>query len=372
MKRWPLAWRWVVSAIVFAAACSDGDPSTGEPSGAGGSSSTTGPGGAEATGGDGSPAGGGGSGGDRSGTGGVGGLPCRPSLPVLDVAPGLLSETGLYDDIATGVIAGGVREFEPRFALWSDGATKSRYAYLPECDVIDTTNMDDWQVPIGARYWKEFVRDGVRVETRLIARKGPLASDWVFATYAWQGSDATRIDQGASDVLGTGHDIPPTFACPTCHKEKWRILGFGAIQLSHAGPGLTVESLSLDGLLTTPAPDGFAVPGDAAAQAALGYLHANCGNCHFDTGVPNSDMRLKLQVGAATVEATDTFVTAVDVPASIFGCGGCDRIEPGDAAASAVVIRMSTRGDSAQMPPLGTEVVDDAGVAAVAAWIDAL
>ena len=50
------------------------------------------------------------------------------------------------------------------------------------------------------------------------------------------------------------------------------------------------------------------------------------------------------------------------------------RVVPGDPAHSALVVRMSTRatGLGRQMPPLATEVVDDAGVSAVSAWIAAL
>jgi mono/diheme cytochrome c family protein len=48
------------------------------------------------------------------------------------------------------------------------------------------------------------------------------------------------------------------------------------------------------------------------------------------------------------------------------------RLEPGHAAGSAIVARMSVRGAGEQMPPIGTQHVDDAGVAAVARWIDSL
>jgi hypothetical protein len=48
------------------------------------------------------------------------------------------------------------------------------------------------------------------------------------------------------------------------------------------------------------------------------------------------------------------------------------RIVAGDPDASYIVARMSARGTGLQMPPLGTEVVDTQGLAAVRRWIEAL
>ncbi len=47
------------------------------------------------------------------------------------------------------------------------------------------------------------------------------------------------------------------------------------------------------------------------------------------------------------------------------------RIAAGNSGSSEVIRRMNLR-DRGQMPPLGTEQVDAAGVATVRAWIDAL
>jgi hypothetical protein len=132
-----------------------------------------------------------------------------------------------------------------------------------------------------------------------------------------------------------------------------------------------MATLSAEGRLTTPSPAGFQVPEEGSlAGAALGYLHANCGNCHNPTGVALS-MSLRLSVSDVSVTDTDTYQTAVNQPTEVFWCDGCDRIEPGNAAASAIVQRMSIRGGT-QMPPIGTEVVDATGVNAVTAWINAL
>ena len=306
--------------------------------------------------------------GSSSGGGGSGGGVCGP-LPFLTEPPATLSETGLYDDIANDVIAVHAKPFQPLYPLWSDDAAKERWFYIPECEQVDTSDMDTWQVPVGARLWKQFTRDGVRIETRLIMRTGPGQSDFEFATYQWTGDEAFRVQNGVIDANGTDHDIPPQTMCSNCHRKDWRILGFSAIQLTHSLPGETMASLSAAGLLTNPLPGGVVIPGNPVDQAGLGYLHANCGSCHFDGGVPNPPISFKVLQAHTTVESTDTYTTCVNQAAN-FNCN-CDRIEPGDAAASAVIQRMSVRtGD--QMPPFATEVVDNDGVAAVSAFIDQL
>ncbi len=297
------------------------------------------------------------------------------ALPILKTAPATLSGTGLYSDIAAKVMNAQVLEFQPSYPLWSDGAGKVRRVYLPRCSKVDTTNMDHWKFPVGARFWKEFTRDGVLVETRFIHRYGPNATDWILAAYQWRpgGDDADYVPDGVADASATPHDIPKDGDCLACHSRLLeRILGFSALQLSHDGPGETMATLSDAGWLTTPHEQGYTLPGDAKAHAALGYLHANCGNCHNPTGVPEVNLRLRVLVGNTTVESTDTYKTTVNVAATRFACNGCSRIAPGDADASAVIMRMKARGGDAQMPPIGTELPDTTGISAVSEWIDGL
>src|SRR5262245_20803994 len=70
--------------------------------------------------------------------------------------PQALSETGLYRDIATRGLAAGVISYDVRYELWSDGAEKQRYLYLPPGTQIDSSDMDGWRFPIGTKVWKTF------------------------------------------------------------------------------------------------------------------------------------------------------------------------------------------------------------------------
>ena len=304
---------------------------------------------------------------------------------VIDVADGprRLSATGLYSDLGAGTIAPGIVEYAPAFALWSDGADKRRWVQLPAGALIDTSDMDHWRFPVGTRFWKEFSRDGVRLETRLVERvadTGDREADTWMGAFVWlpDQSDAVLAVDGATDVLGHDHVVPSQVRCWTCHGgEPGPGLSFAAVQLSKAGAGPSLASLAASGVLSHPPPAAadYSPPGPPAVAAALGYLHANCGHCHDPLGSarPDVDLFLRLDVAARTPEATAAYRTAVGVPLQFFRGGGLTaRIVAGDAAASAVIYRMSMRAMGVSMPPIATEHVDTVGLATVTAWIESL
>jgi hypothetical protein len=310
------------------------------------------------------------------------------NLPLLDTAPPTLDQTGLYlsPSSAPDDIAPYVYEFSPRYPLWSDGALKRRWIYLPKCTQIDTSDMNHWKFPVGTRFWKQFTfsvdSNAVRVETRFIHHYGPGDNDWLFMAYEWDPNVASPtagntlpVPNGVVNANGTQHDIPPTYECSMCHtKLPERILGFSAFELTSNPGNVTMSLLSAEHLLTVPAPNGFSPPGTSVEQDGLGYLHANCGGCHnaFNSVTPTSPSpRMRLLVEQTTLEATDTFTTLVNVPTYNDEFAGMDRIAAGDHASSEIIVRMSQRSDL-QMPPIATEVVDTQGVATVSAFIDSL
>jgi hypothetical protein len=325
--------------------------------------------------------------GGDGGSGGTGGT-CVNTLPNEMMAPANLSETGLYSDITQKTIAAYAQEFAPQFVLWSDGADKRRWIYLPECDpVIDNTDENNWSFPVGTRMWKEFsLNNGQLLETRMIHRYGPGPDDFVFAAYQWLDGDeeATFVPNGFEDAKGTEHDIPAEVDCRRCHGMSdtggggipAHYLGFSAIQLSHQGPGLTMATLSENGNLMNPAPQGYTVPGNQVERAALGYLHANCSNCHNNTpeGVVYPKFDAQIKPGDSDVAMTSTYMTMVNVMTQNFMTGCNMRVHGGNLANSCIHVRMSARGsdgmpNSNQMPPLATDVVDTAGLAIIEPWI---
>lgn len=305
-------------------------------------------------------------------------------------APQHLADTGLYADFATKTLAPDVHPFSPQYALWSDGATKRRWIRLPPKKRIDATNPDAWIFPVGTRFWKEFAF-GRRVETRLIERQAN--GEWFFATYRWNEdeSDAvlvpeTGVRHVAESRPGVPYDLPGVVECRACHESGLAtILGFSALQLSsdrdpnalHAiapDPG----SLDLDELLRRgwirglPKAIATHAPRVRAAtpteRTALGYLHANCSNCHNSQSLI-ANLGLSFVVRADGTP--DTLATAVGQPSHYHPTGTTieRHIVPGNPDASLVMARISNRGNVRQMPPMDSHLADADAIALLSRWI---
>lgn len=314
------------------------------------------------------------------------------------VAPTALSETGLYADIAAGTLAPGVREYRPRFELWSDGAAKRRFVYLPPCSKIDNTDPDFWVYPVGTKLWKEFSRDNeagesVRVETRIFQKR--TATKWFWTAFIWNDdlTDATIAEgDGATTLIaaenakGTPHDVPGQKTCESCHYNmEDQVLGFSGLQLDFDAEEGFVDlgTLAREGLLTGPAAV-YTLPGTEEQQAALGYMHANCGACHNpNSKEANLELEFWLQLAKlGSVEETPTYVTTVgktSLAEQPPEAQPLERVVPGDLENSAVYWRMTQPIDypmnpkgGTHMPLIATEVTDDVGVQLVADWINSL
>jgi len=249
--------------------------------------------------------------------------------------PFLLSEVGLYTDIASKALAPDLIGYEPTFALWSDGALKDRHLRLPAGAQIDNRDPDHWQFPVGTVLFKEFRTSDRRLETRVIARIGAGERDYFFGAFVWRDdeSDAVLAWDGANDVRGTSHDVPNNTQCGTCHNgEAGRILGASALQTPSLALPLTVAR----------AP--YQLPGTSEQALALGYLHANCGHCHNPSGSARSDTDLMLRVSVAqqTVETTSPYLSGVGIKLQSFmGMDFTSRIVAGQPDQSGLYYRMS-------------------------------
>jgi hypothetical protein len=309
-------------------------------------------------------------------------------------APALLRETGLYEASRPGAIARGVRQFSPQYPLWTDGATKARWIYLPPGTSIDTTIPGDWVFPVGTRFWKEFSFNGRKVETRFIWRAS--ADQWIFASYAWneEQTDAVLAPAdgipGAADLApGRRHNIPGTSDCRACHgTTRPGPLGFNALQLStdrdpnaiHGeplAPGMmTLATLSDEGRLSPSRPEFVTNPpriqaGSPTTRAVLGYFASNCGTCHNRSGdttftgpsLKHSD----LANGDDVTSRLLAYATEWQVPGQPEGASRMLNAAVPDA--SAMLVRMRSRRPSSQMPPLGTVLRDDAAIAVIEKWL---
>jgi hypothetical protein len=309
--------------------------------------------------------------------------------------PPSLQDTGLYADFAGLVVDARHLAFTPQYPLWTDGASKRRWISLPPDTAIDAIDPDNWSFPIGTRFWKEFSFGGRRVETRFLERLP--SGGWLYAAYAWSG-DGQRADlvsdrgkRGAYPLPGgRSHTIPGVADCKVCHEAgRTVVLGFSALQLSpDRDPGaLHVDAPEPDaidlaflieaGLLRGFPPHGASASpriaeASATARAALGYLHGNCGHCHDRRGkLQNIGLHLRHEAGATVPPRLDS-VVGQPVRKRAPGQSAVLRIEPGHPERSAVAERIASRYLPLQMPPLGTELVDEAAVALINRWISEL
>ena len=110
-------------------------------------------------------------------------------------------------------------------------------------------------------------------------------------------------------------------------------------------------------------------PNDVGASLndrARAYLHTNCSHCHrTGAGIP-SDMDLRYTTALGATNTCNVAPSSGDM-----GINNPLLIAPGEPARSALLNRMDRR-DVNGMPPLGSNVVDDAGVALIDAWIRSL
>jgi hypothetical protein len=293
----------------------------------------------------------------------------EPPPETLAFAPELVSQTGLYSDTAARTLAPGVQAFEPAYPLWSDAANKLRWIKLPAGTQVDTSDMDLWKLPVGTKLWKQFEKNGRALETRYMAKYGPSESDWTFLAYQWDATqnEAVAVPKGVDNADGAMHDIPSVASCKQCHNaQPMAALGFSAVQLAHNRPGLTLDSLTTSGQLTTPPTSSLVIPGDPISAQALGYLHGNCGGCHNDRATQNfgvTETKIVFWQSAqqlTSLEQTSTYTHLVTNTG-----GDLTRLQHG-------LERMKMRDPITQMPPLGTEIVDTNGVSTVEAWLTQL
>jgi len=301
----------------------------------------------------------------------------EPEIPPPEV-PATLAETGLYSDFAARTLAADVIPFDVRYPLWSDGAEKGRYLFIPAGKQIDTSDMDHWSFPLGTKAWKEFRRDGVLVETRYLEKSGEKPIGWKYVAYVWSadGKTATAAKAGVTNAVGTPHDVPSQDQCEQCHSgARDGLIGLGAIQLSRDSGKSPLAILAEKGLLSTAPGKEFEVPGAGVVKEALGYLHGNCGYCHSDEGRWADTRKLRLRVRVADVDpkTTPTYLTTVNVKMNHGDIDGNPYIGvvPGSPERSHLYDRMIKR-DFWAMPPVGTELIDPVGSATIKTWIETM
>ena len=315
-----------------------------------------------------------------------------PSGPPVADPPTLLSQTGVFADLATLTPSPGVIPFDVSTPLWSDAAHKSRWLIVPsdgQADApgeqIDAASGDEWRLPVGTVLVKHFELeqdDGSsrRLETRFLVNGED--GRYYGVTYRWRGDDAEL--QGPKAFLEPVGDqvwhYPSRSECGRCHNSSASyVLGPKTAQLNrplyYPSTGLTANALSTLqalGLFKTPLLPA-SLPrmpslheGTASAEdRARAYLSANCGHCHRPDGPGRGafDARFATPLGEQRLIGTE--------PIEALGLLDAKLLSPGHPESSVILQRLSAL-DGTGMPPLAKGVVDESAVSIFSAWLAAM
>ena len=286
-----------------------------------------------------------------------------------------LSEYGFFADPIVQKPAATVTPYRLNTPLWSDGAEKLRFVYIPPG--LKAKAQDDGllDLPVGAALIKTFKMGGRLIETRVLLHR---ASGWLALPYVWDADQReARLTLGGKRIALTGpggqplsYAVPNKNQCKECHGVSGAVTPIGpkAYNLSPEWLAALQKSGKLDRVpaVAKRIPLWEDRTRADAALAARGYLDVNCAHCHNPNGAAsNSGLYLgwlerdpiKLGIGKRPVAAGR-------------GSGNLDfDVVPGDAAHSILYYRMASLEGGIAMPELGRAAVDPAGLAAVQRWI---
>lgn len=299
--------------------------------------------------------------------------------------PTTLSATGCVNPANATQPASGLIPYAINAPFWSDNATKDRWMALPNGQTIAVGASNDWEFPNGSVLMKNFRVGSRLIETRLLMRHPD--GNWGGFTYEWntQQSDANLVQGGAVHDIGGGQQwiFPSETQCLQCHTSAaGRSLGLETAQLNrnftYPQTGRTAnELLTLNniGLFTPQILDPAAqptMPDPADTTAPLGnraraYLHTNCAQCHRPGGPTPVNMDLRYTTALAATNTCNVMPQAGDV-----GIGANARLIAPGSAGNSVIINRANRRDANGMPPLGSNIVDAAGVTLLTQWVNSL
>lgn len=292
--------------------------------------------------------------------------------------PATLSEYGFFVDVAKQVPASGVMPYRVQTPLWSDGAEKLRFVYVPPGQKAHAQGDGLLNLPVGSALVKTFKMGGKLVETRVLLHR---ADGWLGLPYLWNAeqTEARLVLAGARLALTTpqgkaiDYAVPNKNQCKECHMAGDVVVPIGpkARNLSADWLAAFHKAGKLDALpkVVRRVPLWEDQEKVALDDAARGWLDANCAHCHKSDGAASNS---GLYLGWEVTDRTALGINKRPVAAGR-GAGNLDfAIVPGDPDHSILTYRMASLEGGVAMPELGRASVDPAGLAIVRAWIAAM
>ena len=290
-------------------------------------------------------------------------------------SPQTLAEFGFFTDAAATKPASGVTPYRLNTPLWSDGAVKTRFLYLPPGSKAKANGDGLLDLPVGAALIKSFAFEGKLIETRVLLHR---AEGWVALPYVWNAEQTEarlalagkRIELTTPAGQAISYAVPNKNQCKECHGLAGQVTPIGpkAYNLSAEWMSALAKVGKLDVVpqVARRIPmweDRASAP---VAAAARGYLDANCAHCHNPQGAAsNSGLYLGWQVG-------DPYQFGVMKRPVAAGRGsGTNEFDvvPGDPDHSILAFRFASTEGGVAMPELGRESRDPAAEAVIWGWI---
>lgn len=309
--------------------------------------------------------------------------------------PQTLTATGLFADLADLSPQPGLLPYTVNRPFWSDHADKRRWFALPDPAARFTWAAEGaWQAPAGAFWVKHFELETVRgdptsrrrVETRLFVRN---AAGAYGVSYRWneQGTEASLVpDEGATfDIAITENgstspqrwSIPSRTSCMTCHNpQAGFLLSFKTRQMNrdhaiHGFVGNQIDLLAEAGYFSnTPAPPNASPRHIRPAETdrpigshVRSYLDVNCAFCHMPGGTAPGAMDLREFL---PLDQTGLIDGIPNNP----GANPANRlVKPGVPEESVLLHRVAASGGFSRMPPIASQVLDQAAINEIRIWI---
>lgn len=290
--------------------------------------------------------------------------------------PTRLSDYGFFSDARARNPREGVVGYRLNVGLWSDGAEKQRYIYVPQGAEARAQGDGLLDLPVGSAILKTFAftEGGEQrfIETRVLLHR---ADGWLALPYKWneEGTEAelamvgARLEIERPDGTVINYRVPNKNQCKQCHVKHGEVTPIGPKLRNMNAADLTRLGIAARAAEPVPVWEGRA-SGDLAAHAR-GYLDVNCAHCHQPGGMAsNSGLDLRY-------EQDDPHAIGIGKPpvAAGRGAGGHKvSIAPGDPDASILLYRMASTEPGVAMPELGRSTNDEEGIALIRRWIAAM
>lgn len=303
--------------------------------------------------------------------------------------PATLAAYHLFRDTGARQPNAGVTPYDLNTALYSDGALKFRYVFMPPGARATYNAEGVFEFPVGTVLVKTFAfaadmrapTENVRLlETRLLIRR---ADGWIALPYVWNDAQTeARLSLIGANVpvsftdedgvaIGLDWQVPNRNQCKGCHDTSGEITPIGPSarnlnrgdQLARWQAAGLIDAAPVD---APRVPNAYEASNGAITERARAYLDVNCAHCHNPQG-PAHTSGLDLRWNAAPASAWGLNKRPV---AAGRGSAGMEfAIAPGDPDHSFLLYRMESTDPGVMMPELGRQRVDTRAVSLMREWI---